>query len=128
MRSRNVLALLALVGAGLVAHRFLGSPRGTEVGVSRQLEGVWTTTSTSHADRFLEIRTDEIIFGQGAEGSASYRILGVLFLGDFDDRTTYVIRYRVEPDGEFEGRLEVLLGSSDLRIANQPDVSWTRRR
>ena len=128
MRIRFYLVVLASVATGLVAWQSCGGEKAVEVGVTRELAGTWETTSPGHADRYIEIGTQEIAFGQGEEGEARYPILGVLRSQGPEGRSSYLIRYLIDAGEDAEGKLEVLVGDSQLTIASQPEISWTLQR
>ncbi len=128
MRTRVYLVVLALVAAGLVGWRACGGGQESEGGVTPELAGTWRTTSPGYADRYLEIGSQEIVFGQGEEGEARYPVLGVVRTSGPDDRAQFNLRYRLDAITEAEGKLEVLVGTSGLRIASQPGVLWTVER
>lgn len=128
MRSKVYLVVLALVAAGLVGWRACDSAQETEVGVTADLAGIWKTTSPGHIDRHLEIREQEIVFGQGEAGEATYPLVGVVRTPGPEGRTRYVLRYQVDKSTLAEGRLELLVGPADLRIASQPGIRWTLQR
>ncbi len=128
MSARRLIVFLTVLAAGLVVFRACRSGPGTEVGVTHELIGTWTTESPALADRFIEIRSQEIIFGLGEEGQASHPILGVRVRPGPEGRSAFVISYLLERGGEAEGQLELLVGPADLRIASQPGVRWTVER
>jgi hypothetical protein len=127
MKVKGYLVVLALGAAGLVALRACDSGHGTEVGATPVLAGEWETSSPGHADRYLEIGDREIVFGQGEEGEARYPVLGIFTEPGTQDGTAFLILYEVEAGEAVEGRLEVIVEDSELRIASQPGVRWTRK-
>lgn len=127
MRIRAYMVVLALVAAGLMGWRACDGA-GAEVVVTPELAGVWKTKSPGHADRSLEIRPREVVFGQADEGEATYPLLGVTRTSRPDGQASYVLRYRVDEMTEAEGTLEVVVGSPGLRIASQPGILWTKER
>lgn len=128
MATRRWLIALALLVSALLAQRACSSERGKEVGVTTELAGIWTTRSAKHADRFIEIRPGEIVFGQGEAGESRHSILGVRLSSGPAGRSTYVVRYRIESAELVEGKLELLVGRENLYLANQPAIRWTRER
>lgn len=128
MRSKVYLVVLALIAAGLVGWRACGVAPETAVGVTPELAGIWKTTSPSHIDRHFEIRAQQIVFSQGDEGEVTYPLVGIVRSPGPEGHTKYVLRYRIDADTDAEGRLELLVGPSDLRIASQPGIRWTLQR
>jgi len=127
MPIRAFMVLLALIVVSLAGWRACGDTAVESI-VTPQLAGRWTTSAPNHADRFLEIRPGEIVFGQGAEGEARYPILGVTRTPRPRGNAKYVVRYRLDKVTETDGTLEVLVGPAGLRILSQPRVLWTEVR
>jgi hypothetical protein len=128
MSSRRVILLLAVVAAVAVVVRWRSEPERTEVGVTRELAGRWVTADPRWADRFLEITPGEVVFGQGEEGEARYRIEAVYRVEPSEKTapgSAYLIRYRGPDPGREESELEVSVASGELHLANQPGVRWT---
>ena len=95
MSSRGLLAVLSLIVIGLLGYRACSGAPGAEVSLPAQLLGVWMTQTPSHADRHLEIRAGEIVFGQGEAGNQKHLIHGVRRRSDDQGHPIYVIRYQV---------------------------------
>lgn len=127
MRTRTWIGLLAVVAVLLILVSRSGEPKRTEVGVTRELAGVWRTGEARHADRFLEIRPNEVVFGQGAEGESHHRITGVYLEQMRDGTPLYVLRYSLDGATEEVGELRVRVEHGVLRIHNLPAVAWTVR-
>ena len=110
-----------------VANAFVWQSRAADarepVGVVRPLVGRWTTTDPAYAGRYIEITPEEIAFGQGAEGEARHRIVGVWRVGRDSRAIFYSIRYAAE-DGEVE--VGVRSSPRQLRLMNLPKVVWRR--
>jgi len=128
MGARRLIVFLAVVAAGLVVFRACRGDPGTLVGVTPELIGTWTTDSQAYAGRFIEIRSGEIVFGLGEEGEARHPILGVRVHPGPEGRSAFVVSYLIDPAGDAEGQLELLVGPADLHIASQPGIRWTVER
>ena len=124
MSARRLIALLLLFGLVLVAVVVWTSESREEVGVTRELAGRWVTFDERWAGRYLEITPNEIAFGQGEQGEARYRIVGV-FRAAAESGAVYLIRYRGVEVGAEESELRVSVGPGELRLANQAaNVRW----
>jgi hypothetical protein len=125
MRLRRVLFVLLAIALGALALRWSSAERREEIGVTAEMAGRWVTTDERWAGRFLEIRPGEIVFGQGPEGEARYRIVGVFELPPVGGLPTFAIRYR-EPDDPAapESELQIGLARRELRLVSQPGVRW----
>ena len=123
MRPRVLIGFLLVLVVVAFAWQSRGKDEHQSVGVVRPLIGRWTTTDPAYADRYVEITPDEIAFGQGAEGEARHRIVGVWRVG----RESRAIYYSIRYEGD-EGELEVGVRSSPrlLRLASLPSVVWRR--
>lgn len=133
MRSRRPWGNVGWLAVGslsvvLLALRVCAGDGGQEVGVTPELAGTWTTTATSYADRFLQIRPGQIVFGQGEDGSTTYPILGVRLSVGPEGASNYEVRYQVEPGEKGEAILRLVVGGGELHLANQPAIRWTVKR
>jgi hypothetical protein len=127
MRARTWIGLLGVVLVLLALSWRSGGPKRTEVGLTSELAGVWRTEDPRYADRFLEIRANEVVFGQGDQGRARHRIAGIYLEQTPEGPPVYVLRYRLDA-AEPTGELRVRVDHGVLRIASQPNVAWTVRR
>jgi hypothetical protein len=124
MRGRTWLGLLAAVAVVLLLLSRAGGPERTEVGVPQELAGVWRTSESRYADRFLEIRPHEVVFGRGADGAERHRITSVYLEPAQDGPPSYVFCYNLDGATEAMGELRVRLDQGVLRIHNLPAVAW----
>ncbi|MBP1643667.1 MAG: hypothetical protein H6Q03_2336 [Acidobacteria bacterium] len=129
MRSRRVILVLLAIALGALVLRWSTAERRAEIGVTAEMAGRWVTTDERWAGRFLEIRPGEIVFGQGPEGEARFRIVGVFEVAPVGGLRTFAIRYR-EPDDLAAPETEVLIGLAhrELRFVSQPAVMWVPAR
>ncbi len=68
---------------------------GRQATVPHDLIGVWETTEPAYADRFFEIKTDEIVFGTGDQKFGVYPISKIKVEKDREERgTLHTIWYR----------------------------------
>jgi hypothetical protein len=123
MRPKVFAVLLLVVIAGALIWRDRATPERVQVGVVRPLIGHWTTAQAGYADRYLEITPSEIVFGQGVEGEARHRIVGVWRVGRESRAIVYSVRYETN-EGELE--LEVAVGRKHLRLPSLPKVIWRK--
>ena len=127
MRARTWIGLLGVVLVLLALLLRSGGPRRTEVSLTSELAGVWKTEDVRYAGRFLEIRPNELVFGQGDQGKARHRIAGIYLERMPEVPPVYVLRYRLDA-AEATGELRVRVDHGVLRIASQPNVAWTAQR
>jgi hypothetical protein len=127
MRARTWIGLLGVVLVLLAISLRSGGPRRTQVGLTSELAGVWKTEDVRYGDRFLEIRPNEVVFGQGDQGKARYRIAGIYLEQMPEGPPVYVLSYRLD-GAEPMGELRVRVDHGVLRIASQPKVAWTVHR
>ncbi|MFN7942974.1 MAG: hypothetical protein U0X73_15395 [Thermoanaerobaculia bacterium] len=130
MRSRRPWGIVSWLAVGsllvgLLSLRVCAGEGGQEVGVTPELAGAWTTTAPDYADRYLEIRPGQIVFGQGEAGAATYPILGVRLSTGRDGASIYEVRYQVEPGEKGEAVLKLVLSGGELHLASQPAIRWT---
>jgi hypothetical protein len=116
--------VLAAVAALLVAVRAGNGPDLVEVGVTAELRGVWTTSDSRYAGRFLEIEPDAVTFGQGEEGEERRALVGVFR----DDAAPglFILRYALDDERATVADLRVSLKRGTLRIESRPGVVWVR--
>lgn len=126
MRLRGWIWGLGVVAALLVIARPGQEPGLREVGVGRELFGVWRTSDSRYADRFLEFGPDVVVFGQGEEGEARHRLVGVFLEESAVSPGGYVVRYWLDDAGERQATLRLHLAEGLLRLDNQRDIVWTR--
>lgn len=123
MEMRRILLLFCI----LLAVSGCGS-KSTETLLS-ELKGVWKTTAPQYADRFWEIRGNEIIFGTGGESFTSHTVFRVAEVVR-DGKSLYTIFYS-NPEGQ-EYRLSLYYNSGGdeaaVRFKNQQQIEWTREK
>ena len=125
MKHRRWIWFLGAVAAVLVILRPGARPEPLDVGVSRELAGVWTTSDARYLGRSLEIAPGEVIFGQGEDGKERRRLVGV-FREDSSGTPLYVLRYALDDLGESVAELRVRVHEGVLRLESQPGVTWAR--
>lgn len=126
MRLRGWISVLGGVAALLVVARPGQGPALREVGVGRELVGVWRSSDPRYLDRFLQVGPDEIVFGQGEDGAARHRLVGVFLEDPVARPGAYVLRYWLDDTGSQEATLRLHLAEGALRLDSQPTVVWTR--
>lgn len=112
---------LLLVAAVLVAC----GPK-QENGVPTDLCGRWTTSEPKYHDRYLEIRSDRLIWGVGEFELDNHRIEKIESRPEADKQTHYWLHY-TEDEG-YPNALEIVLHRGSrlvMRFPNRPEV-WVR--
>jgi hypothetical protein len=89
------------------------------------LVGRWTTTASSHADRFFEVGPATLRISQGEAGVASYPITGVR-VADEGGRTLVELQYVADAESEAFFRLLYDPAKGEARLKNREAVVWTR--
>ena len=91
----------------------------------QELLGVWRTSSHPYEDRYLELTSLKVRFGDDADSASTHQVAEVREFTEAGE-TEYRIRY-VSPEG-YEYLLSVQYSSADriLRLTNQPQMAWTR--
>ena len=120
MKSKGILLLFSILIA------LSGCKSGNDRAILNELAGVWKTTAPQYADRFWEIRGDEIIFGTGGESFTSHTVFRVREVIR-DGKSLYTISYS-SPAGQ-EYRLSLYYksgGEAAVRFKNQQQIEWTR--
>lgn len=90
------------------------------------LQGQWVSDSPAHADRYLEIGDDYLVFGTGSGGTAYHLIHEVETELEEDGALLWTLHYR-DDDGEtiyLRVRQHPDVPDS-LRLGHRPD-EWTR--
>jgi len=126
VRARTLLVLLGLTAAALVLWRPGRGTRLDQVGVTAEIAGRWTTEVPAYADRFLEIRSDRVIFGRGAGDESSHTLVAVYLEPTRSAGHQYVLAYEGEDVERTPIELRLRVSREGLVLANQPHVTWTR--
>lgn len=124
MKAQRVLVFVTLSFLIL----FLGCQCGKKETLPDYLIGVWKTTGPSYADRFFEIKKDEIVFGTG-EGSFNTNAIIYIEAEKIRGEKTslYTIHYK-DRDGEkgaFSFHYDPAMNGV-IRLKNQKQFAWTR--
>ena len=119
MHFRKILIFLTLV-SGLVGCQTVRSEF-----VPEDLIGVWKTSHEKYSDRFLELKRDEIVFGQGGDKFALHTIVNVEKIHE-DAGVLYTISY-VSGRGEAHTCSFFHDQARDtIRFKNQEIIEWTK--
>lgn len=125
MKPGTLLGFLLAILVGIVAVRACTQePPSQEVGVTRDLYGRWTTGDPRYEGRYLEITESEIVFGQGADGEARYKIAGVQLDRARDGRWRYRVHYYVDDTLREQLEVAILSAPGELQLETLPDVRW----
>jgi len=101
---------------------------GRKTPVPDNLIGVWETAAPAYADRFFEIKTDEIIFGTGEEKFDTYPITKIKIEKDCEEQgTLYVICYKNIEGQEYKFSFYYNpANQGTIRFKNQQEMVWTK--
>jgi hypothetical protein len=101
------------------------SGRNTPV---QDLLGVWRTTAPAYADRFFEIKTDEVIFGTAEGKFDTYPITKIKIEQDPNEKgTLYVICYKNIEGQEYKFSFYYdPANQGTIRFKNQKQMVWSK--
>lgn len=94
--------------------------------IPAELIGVWKTSLASHADRFFEIKAEDLIIGTGGQTSTTYPL--TRFVGTKSDTGTVYMIYYENEKGE-ESSMYMLYseeGGGTLMDLNRTDLIWKK--
>jgi hypothetical protein len=102
---------------------------GRKMTVPEDLIGVWETAAPAYADRFFEIKTDEILFGTGEEKSDTYPITKIKIEKDRGEQgTLYIICYKNIEGQEYKFSFYYdPANQGTIRFKNQQEMVWTKK-
>jgi hypothetical protein len=102
---------------------------GRKTTVPEDLIGVWETAAPTYADRFFEIRTDEIIFGTGEGKFDTYPITKKKIEKDREEQgTLYIICYKNIEGQEYKFSFYYdPANQGTIRFKNQQEMVWTKK-
>ncbi len=100
-----------------------------KMAVPEELIGVWETTAPTYADRFFEIKTDEVIFSTGEETFDTYPISKMKIDKDRkEQKPLYVICYKNTARQEYKFSFYYNpANQGTIRFKNQREMVWTRK-
>jgi hypothetical protein len=99
---------------------------GKKPAVPDGLIGVWKTTTPPYDDRFLEIKTNEIIFGTGEDQFDTYPVTKIK-IEKASQETFYTICYKNAEGQEYHFSFYYdPANHGTLRIKNQKAMVWTK--
>jgi hypothetical protein len=102
---------------------------GKKTVVPDDLIGVWETTAPTYADRFFEIKTDEVIFGTGEGKFDTYPITKVKMEKNREEqKTLYIIFYKNTARQEYKFSFYYdPANQGTIRFKNQKQMVWTKK-
>jgi hypothetical protein len=102
---------------------------GRKTTVPEDLIGVWETTAPTYADRFFEIKTNEVIFGTGEEKFDTYPITKIRIEKDHEEqKALYIIFYKNMEGGEYKFSFYYdPANQGTIRFKNQKEMVWTKK-
>jgi hypothetical protein len=125
MKGRKGLVVLILI---LSLSPFQCGRKAT-ISIPEELIGVWKTTAPPYADRFFEIKTDEVVFGTGEETFDTYPITKIKTEKDpKEQRTLYTLYYRSIEGQEYQFSFYYdPENHGTIRFKNQKEMAWTKK-
>jgi hypothetical protein len=102
---------------------------GRKTPVPEDLIGVWETTASAYADRFFEIKTDEVIFGTGEGKFDTYPITKIKIEEDPKEQgTLYVLCYKNIEGQEYKFSFYYdPANQGTIRFKNQKEMIWSKK-
>lgn len=100
-----------------------------KMAVPENLIGVWETTAPTYADRFFEIKTDEVIFSTGEKTFDTYPISKMRIEKDRkEQKTLYIICYKNAAGQEYKfSFFHDPANQGTIRFKNQNEMVWTKK-
>lgn len=107
---------------------FLGLQCGGSTAIPEYLIGVWKTTATPYAERYFEIKTDQVIFGAVEGPSDAYPIKKVKIEKSAETEGTLItVLYATIEGQEYKFSFYYDPASQGtIRFKNQKEMVWTR--
>jgi hypothetical protein len=102
---------------------------GGRAAVPEDLIGVWETTAPTYADRFFEIKSNEINFATGEEKFDTYPITKMKIEKDRkEQKTLYIICYKNTAGQEYKFSFYYdPANQGTIRFKNQKEMVWTKK-
>ena len=120
MNSRQALFIFTLLAA------IVGCQPATEKTIPDDLLGMWKTSEPEYADRFFELKKDEIIFATGENNTDTYSVASVEQAHD-EGGLLYNIHYlNLEGQQDTFSIYYAPTNHGVIRIKNQKHFTWTR--
>jgi len=101
---------------------------GRKAAVPEDLIGVWRTAAPTYADRFFEIKAEEVIFGTGEGKFDTYPITKIKIERDPKEQgTLYIICYKNIEGQEYKFSFyHDPANQGAIRFKNQKEMVWTK--
>jgi hypothetical protein len=122
MNLRQALFIFTLLAA------ILGCQPATEKTIPDDLLGMWKTSEPEYADRFFELKKDEIIFATGENNTDTYSVASVEQAHD-EEGILYNVHY-LNLEGQ-QYTFSIYYAPTNhgvIRFKNQKHFTWTRER
>src|SRR4030042_3127838 len=102
---------------------------GEKKAVPEDLIGVWETAAPTYADRFFEIRINEIIFGTGEEKFDTYPITKIKTEKESEEQEMlYILCYKNIEGQEYKFSFYYdPANQGTIRLKNQQEMVWTKK-
>jgi len=102
---------------------------GRKTTVPEDLIGVWETAAPTYADRFFEIRINEIIFGTGEEKFDTYPITKIKTEKESEEQEMlYILCYKNIEGQEYKFSFYYdPANQGTIRLKNQQEMVWTKK-
>src|SRR5579862_3369427 len=125
-KTKWVLLMVVVMIAGIVFMYAYGDPAPRYI--PQGLIGVWRTTDSAYADRFIEFSPATISFGTGADTISQTGFMKEVERTSEGGKTLYIFKY--EQDGA-QAQLSFFYDGPEgegLRLKNKSGVLWIKQK
>ncbi|MDA2929224.1 hypothetical protein MYX84_04615 [Acidobacteria bacterium AH-259-O06] len=120
-RSRIVPLVFAILAT------FLGCQFQENTIVPDELIGVWKTAETRYADRFFELKKNQVIFGIGGHNSTVHAVLNIETEEVQEEaKTLYILDYLSSEGQEYQFSFYYHPAQDVIQFRNQQQFEWTK--
>lgn len=111
-----------------VAATITGCQPGPGKTVPDNIIGIWKTSHPKYADRYIEIKSDALVFGTGGDTFRRHAIAEVE-VSRQGDSTLYTISYTNQHEQRYRFAFFYdPANNGTMRLKNQQHITWTREK
>jgi hypothetical protein len=114
--------LLILVGVLLVSW---GCEQGQTTIISDDLAGVWKTSDKKYEDRFIELKNDVVILGQGNGNESSHPIQKVTMVRQ-NGKDLYTVQYLDDEGNKDSISFFYNPAAGIITLKHQESIEWAK--